>query len=459
VKMPKVGLLPLFLELYDKPFPQLRAKQTAFASDVADALKKGGAEVVVTDLCSLESHFDKAVIQCEREQVDSIVTLHLCYSPSGEAAGPLCRTRLPIIMFNATPISFGQDAGYDELIANHGIHGVQDLSCVLARMGKKPNIVTGRVSNDNDIAEVISWARAASAASALRSMRVGITGNRMQGMDDFAVDFDELKAKIGPEVVAIPVAEIEQQLKGVSDDDVEKQMAVDSDQYELLIDENIHSDSVRTYLALMEILRKGDISAYTFNFEEFAETEGIVVPFYAACRMMVDGIGFAGEGDVLTASLVGALSNLAEKVEFVEMFCPDFDGRNIFMSHMGESNPAFAAKGERASIAHQAFPFGKKDAASFRFRHQPGEATLVSLAPAAEGRFRLIISGVDVVDAEPNPEITNPQFRIQPRFSVEDFLTAYSDVGGTHHLAMIQGDAMDVLNKFAVLMGFDIFEV
>lgn len=459
MRTPQVVLLPLYLELYEKPFPELKAKQAAFAEKVAGALREAGLGVTIAEVSMREAQVVAAVQQAERSGADAIVTLHLSYSPSGESVGPLSRTPLPVIMFNTTPGSFGQDAGRDELLENHGIHGVQDLANALARWGKTPRIVTGQISSRVDVAEVVAWGRAAAAAHTLRTLRVGLTGEQFRGMLDFQVPFDELRASIGLEVVPLPLAEIEAACQEISEADIHEQLESDGETCELLLEPDVHRDSVRTYLALKKLVQEKRLGAYTQNFLAFAESQTAVVPFYGVSRLMQEGIGYAGEGDVLTAALVAALNQVAPKVEFTEMFCPDFIERNVFMSHMGECNPAMAAENEEVGIAYQKFAFGRKDAAVFRFRHQPGEATVVDLAPAPGGKFRIIVSVVEILDLEPNAKISNPQFRMQPRLPLEDFLTAYSENGGTHHLAIIQGDVLEEVAKLAALMQFEFVEV
>ena len=62
------------------------------------------------------------------------------------------------------------------------------------------------------------------------------------------------------------------------------------------------------------------------------------MPFLEISRLMERGIGYAGEGDVLTAALVGALMKVYAETTFTEMFCPDWKGNSIMLSHMGEIN-------------------------------------------------------------------------------------------------------------------------
>ena len=58
---------------------------------------------------------------------------------------------------------------------------------------------------------------------------------------------------------------------------------------------------------------------------------------------MMSGFGYAGEGDVLTAGLVGALMSAYRGVTFTETFCPCWKKDLILMSHMGEMNMDLSA--------------------------------------------------------------------------------------------------------------------
>mgnify|MGYP002725732612 CR=1 FL=1 len=82
-----------------------------------------------------------------------------------------------------------------------------------------------------------------------------------------------------------------------------------------------------------------DLVAYSLNFVNIDRSSGFeCVPFVEACKSMARGIGFAGERDILTASLCGALLKVYPETSFTEMFCPDWKGNSIFLSHMGEMN-------------------------------------------------------------------------------------------------------------------------
>ena len=53
---------------------------------------------------------------------------------------------------------------------------------------------------------------------------------------------------------------------------------------------------------------------------------------------MARGVGYAGEGDVLTAAFSGALMTVFPRTTFSEMLCPDWKEDVILLNHMGEMN-------------------------------------------------------------------------------------------------------------------------
>ena len=139
MKKPKIGLLPLYIALYDKAAPEMRPAVEGFAREVAGLFEKQGLDVIASPVCTVEPEFKAAVASFEEGGADAIVTLHLAYSPSLESAAVLAATKLPILILNTTPtLSFVPtiEAG-DGISYNHGIHGVQDMANLLIRGGKR----------------------------------------------------------------------------------------------------------------------------------------------------------------------------------------------------------------------------------------------------------------------------------------------------------------------------------
>ncbi|MFN2352849.1 MAG: hypothetical protein ABR497_12990, partial [Kiritimatiellia bacterium] len=98
-------------------------------------------------VCRVAPEFRRAVRACEQAGVDALVTLHLAYSPSLESVAALTATELPIIVLDTTPDwNFGPSQAPAAIMANHGIHGVQDMCNLLLRHGKKFQIEAGHAA-------------------------------------------------------------------------------------------------------------------------------------------------------------------------------------------------------------------------------------------------------------------------------------------------------------------------
>ena len=137
MKYPKIGLLPLYLQLYDEKSPNMRQRVEEFYNTIAAEFEKRNIAVLTSPICRVREEFERAVKTFENSGADAIVTLHLAYSPSLESAEVLAHTELPIIVCDTTPtFSYGPEQDPAELSYNHGIHGVQDMCNLLIRNGK-----------------------------------------------------------------------------------------------------------------------------------------------------------------------------------------------------------------------------------------------------------------------------------------------------------------------------------
>jgi L-arabinose isomerase len=214
--------------------------------------------------------------------------------------------------------------------------------------------------------------------------------------------------------------------------------------------------SNRIGLGLRRALREAEVQAFTFNFADFDSRIGTpTVPFLEASKAMARGMGYAGEGDAVTATLVAALNCCYGPTTFTEMFCPDWEGGRIFMSHMGELNPALARS--RPRLMEKRYGFGAvENPAVLVFPLRPGPAALVNLAPCREERMALIAADVEVLDTELEPGIPDsPHFWLAPpNRDTADFLRRYSEAGGTHHLALTPGAQAADFADLAAMKGW-----
>lgn len=454
----KIGLLPFYIKLYDDLFPVERRKPLDdFYAALKESFQRKGLEVVTAPVCRLEKEFKAAVQKMERADVDAIVTLHLAYSPSLESAAVLARTRLPVIVLDTTPdFEFSPMQKTPRTMFNHGIHGVQDLCNLLIRRHKPFVIEAGHWKKSDVLERVKQAALAARMAKAIRNARVGQIGGAFKGMGDFVVPPSVMKRALGISVVKWnPIYSSTKSTARAAA--VGKEMREQRMLYRIQPEAtDAHRRSVKTGMAIRRWIEENKLTAFTANFLDVTPALGLpTMPFLEASLGMARGIGYAGEGDTLTAALVGALATVFPQTTFTEMFCPDWKGNRIFLSHMGEVNIDLLAG--KPELVEYDFVFGKlpnpvKPAGCLR----SGRAVWVNLAPVMEGKFRLIVSPVKMEDGGKKDRFGGAVHGwMRPAMPVADFLEAYSRSGGTHHAALVYGNALKAVCNFSTFMGWE----
>lgn len=458
MRKPKAALLPLFLDLYDKTGAVRRDGFAPLFDTIRDRMAAAGVDLVEAPIACVEPEVKAAVDSCERDGVDIIVALHLAYSPSLESAAVLAKSSLPLLLLDTTmDYDFGPDVEPQRILYNHGIHGVQDLANVLGRMGKAYHIVAGHITESDVIDRAAEHVRAAYAAKVLRGMKVLRIGQPFQGMGDFAVPDAVLAERFAIDVRTHPADALAAWIAKVTDDEVETEFQRNVTEFEVAAPEDTHRGSVRVGLGLRRMLDDGGYRAFSMNFQAFDRADGPVnrVPFLEASRAMERGLGYAGEGDVLTAALVGALSAAFGKTTFTEMFCPDWKSGSVFFSHMGEINPATIAGTPR--LIEMDYPYSEAlNPLILTGDMAPGVATLVNLAPGPNDTFSIIAAAMQVHGEAGHLAMKNSiRGWARPELELSDFLEAYSELGGTHHSALVYGDHTEAIEAFAQLAGID----
>jgi L-arabinose isomerase len=456
----RIGLLPLYIKLYDDVDPALRVKQMPFLRDVARALEAEGLELVVSDVCRVRAEFEQAVQTYNEQGVAAVVTLHLAYSPSLEAIDALAALDMPIILMDTTPVyDFIAEAGVQAIDRNHGIHGVQDLCSVLKRRGVPYHLACGHLEHSGIAGRVAGLCRAAAAAKALRGMRVGLVGEPFDGMGDFRVDPDNLRQVTGAQVLRLTPEEAFALSDDISEADIDAQVSEDMAEFDVELEhpEN-HRPAARAALTLRRWMEQNALGAASVNFEKVSQASGLLkMPFVELSRMMSRGIGYAGEGDVLTAALTGALMSAYPETSFVEMFCPDWKRGVLLLSHMAEMNCALS--GTKPLLTDVPFPYTDAgDTVGVFGCLRSGGAVLVNLAPLRLDRYTLLLAEVEMLRPDWDETGLRNQIRgwMKPRMPLERFLAWFSEAGGTHHSALVYGADVRSVSTFGRMMGFEV---
>jgi L-arabinose isomerase len=276
-------------------------------------------------------------------------------------------------------------------------------------------------------------------------------------MGDFDVEDEVLRRRLSMTVDEIAPRALAPYVESVAEAAIEEEIAADRARYTVEAPPEVHRRSVRIGLGLRAFLGNDAYDALSLNFAAFDSREGAVdtVPFLEAAKAMARGLGYAGEGDVLTAALVGALSRAFGRTTFTEAFCPDWEGNAIFLSHMGEINPEVAA--EKPHLVEKDFPWtGARNPAILACAPAPGPAVLVNLAPGPAETFTLLVCPVEVLADGTDPELRQGvRGWVRPHRPLPEFLEEYSRRGGTHHSALVLGDRAEAIAAFARFAGIE----
>jgi L-arabinose isomerase len=445
------------LEMYREFSPDMMKRQQPFIDLVSKNIGRH-AEVVTAPVCANRNEVGKAVKSLETETVDLVVVIFIAYATSIASLKPLLDSHLPLLLFSTSPkSSMAEGMSMDDIMLNHGVHGYMDLANVLRRYDRVFQFVAGRHDDNGAYEEIGTWARAAMAQRLLQGATIGLAGYTFDGMGDFGVDTTYLNASLGPEKRQVPLNLLAERIAEVKNAELDEELGNDRERFEIGpdVDDDIHRESNRVYLGLKRVVQELSLNAFTMHFQGILENPQIrTLPFLAISKLQQQGLAYAGEGDLL-----GAVGNLmvrflAGDTLFTETFCPDFEGGRIVMGHMGESNPAFAAK---TVLRRKKFAFGEAmDPVIADVQMQQQRASVMNLGMADQEHYQMILYTGEICSPIPGSgDIDMPYFHFKPDMKLEELLTEYGLYGGTHHVAMVKGDRVEDLLKLAELLRMD----
>ncbi|WP_369252716.1 L-arabinose isomerase [Geodermatophilus amargosae] len=353
----------------------------------------------------------------------------------------------------------------DFMNLNQAAHGDREYGFVLTRLRMPRTTVAGHVSDPRVRARVGSWARAAAAATAVRSLKLARFGDNMRDVAVTEGDKVEAEIRFGVSVNTWGVNDLVAVVEAVEDKEVDALVEEYGDLYDL-------SDGARPggpqhrsvrYQARLEaalrtFLEDGGFGAFTTNFEDLGGLRQL--PGLAVQRLMADGYGFGGEGDWKTSVLLRTLkvagAGLPGGTSFMEDYTYDLTGTpRVLGAHMLEVCPTIAGGRPRVEV-HPLSIGGREDPARLVFTAAPGEGVVVGWCDLGD-RFRWVANEIDLV--EPGEELPNlPVARAvwQPR---PDFPTAtegWLTAGGPHHTVLSTQLGADELTDLAEVFGTEL---
>lgn len=462
---PRVGLLALSLELYETLAPDLRSQREAWIREAVLPALAPIADVRFDRTVFRREDIDGVVRRFQDGEMEAVLVVCLTYAPSLLSLPALRRTDVPIVIWNTQELfSVGSGLEGADLTANHGVHGTQDLGNVLLRSGVYFEYVTSHLRDPNALERLSDALTAAAAISRLRTARIGLMGHPFPGMGDLGLDTTHMAATLGCQWLNLSAAELNRRAVAVAEEDVSRIVADYRQSYDC--DEKVTEadlvDAGRVELALRSMVGEHRLNALSYQFLALGDDgRTMTLPFVAASRLMADGIGFGGEGDLIAAAGTWLLDQLHAPATFSEVFTVDFEGNSLLLSHMGEANARMARTDRKIPLIVR--PRGLVDTTGRQLALvvslEPGPATLCCLTLGPGGRWRLIASRVEIDDFGPLPNMLTPHWKIRVVRDVRDWLTDYAKRGGAHHHAICFGDATARIRAAAGFLGADYVEI
>jgi L-arabinose isomerase len=444
------------LEQYDETFPDLKPTLEIFGREMAEEIADFATVDFPGVVCSRRQI--EATIACfESNRVDLLMVVMLSYAGSHAALPALCNTKLPILVFSTQSVStVTQATTYDDVVNNHGLAGISELTNSLLRVGRRFFMVTGHYKDRATLKTLRRYCDAARAVTFMRQARVGVLGYRSETMGDTAFDATLLLSQMGVEIQHIQMQAVAERALDAPTGEIEFQMAADRAAFELdpSLSTESHEAAARLEWALRSICREYRLDGVAPNFGAILADGRIRgLPFLASCKLMADGIAFSGEGDVVGAVTVAMMIQLAGEATFTEWFTIDFERDAVWMSHMSEGNWKLARPDELIRLVAVDAPKTDPRTVSVTFALKPGEVTIANLATSAGGQLKLVCGEGEIVDFGALRSFPSPSAMFRPGAPVCEFLTQYSLAGGGHHLALAYGRYAKTLEILASMLG------
>jgi len=454
----RIGVLLPVADLYHRLWSDIDEALGHLAHHVADRLRSADLSVFCSHPVSVPPQVEAACGDLDGTGIDLLVVALAPYCPSGVLAPALVKSRLPVLLWPMQSLPRLEPEHYDAeaIKLNHGVHAVQDLANVLRKWDQPFGVIHGSHEQPDFLSRLQVWARAGRILRAMHNANPIQVGGHFEHMLDLQVGGEEFVRRMGviPEVVSVSefadlVAAVTQEQTAECIERYRRTFEVGANVGSLLLEK-----TARGEVALRGLLEHTESRACGLNFLELCNDERVGDGLHvAASTLMSEGLGYAGEGDWVTAMLVRGMQQGFGVASFSEIFSIGYDDNRLLLKHWGEGNFAMA----RAQPRLLASKFIDRCTAEFAivdFEFEPGPVTLVNLNSTADGRGQLVsISGG--IDDDHLPKIDGPRAVFRPDSNnVSDLLTAYAYAGGSHHLALVKGAPVDVLEKVSRLAGW-----
>src|SRR5437588_680086 len=244
----------------------------------------------------------------------------------------------------------------DFMNLNQSAHGDREFGFIGARPRLERKIVVGHWQDEEVLAALDDWSRAACAAADSRKLKIARFGG--MNMREVAVtggDRVEAQIKLGWSVNGYGVGDLVGRIADVGEAQIDALLPRYEHDFAVVpalrpggARHSVLRDAMRQEIGMRAFLEEGGFAAFTTTFEDLHGLKQL--PGLACQRLMADGYGFGAEGDWKTCALVRAMKAIAADLEGGTSFMEDYTyhlsphGHQVLGAHMLEICESIAAK-------------------------------------------------------------------------------------------------------------------
>jgi L-arabinose isomerase len=418
-----------------------------------------------------------AILQTCREAGASprcagVITWMHTFSPAKMWIAGLKQLELPLAHLHT---QFNRELPWDSIDMdfmnlNQSAHGDREFGYIGARLRIERKVIVGHWRDEDVLAKLDVWARAACAMVDARRLKIARFGG--MNMREVAVtggDRVEAQVRFGWSVNGYGVGDLVARMAQVGDAEIDRLAAEYEERYAvapaLRRGGQRHRElryAARQEAGLRGFLEEGGFHGFTTTFEDLHGLEQL--PGLSVQRLMADGYGFGAEGDWKSCGLVRALKVMASGrpggVSFMEDYTYHLVSgeERVLGAHMLEICPTIAA-GRPSLEIHPLSIGGKSDPCRLVFDSGTGPAVNVAMVDM-RGRMRMVANELDAVPPGGSmPKLPVARAVWVPRPDFKRACEAWILAGGAHHCAHSRALTMAHLDDFASIAGVELIRI
>jgi L-arabinose isomerase len=389
------------------------------------------------------------------------------FSPAKMWIGGLNTLRKPFVHLHT---QFNRDIPWstidmDFMNLNQSAHGGREFGFIASRMRINRKVIVGFWQDEEVMAELSAWTRAACAWHDAQGAKIARIGDNMREVAVTEGDKVAAQIQFGYSVNGYGLGDLVAYVNAVTDSEIDGLIKEYEDCYNILpsLMPGGHQgqslrEAAKIEIGLRAFLEEGNFKGFTDTFENL---HGLVqLPGIAVQRLMAEGYGFGAEGDWKTAALVRAMKVMAIGLEGGTSFMEDYTyhleagNMKVLGAHMLEICESIAA-GKPSCEIHPLGIGGKADPVRLVFNVPSGPAINASVIDLGN-RFRLIVNAVEVVQPDyPLPKLPVARAVWIPKPDLKTAAATWILAGGAHHTGFSQALTSMHLSDFADMAGME----